>query len=129
MPRDSRSAARSLTAYDPRAVAGREFPVGRGPVQVIVTPDNRYVIVANQGTEKDPDDTSSIIDTTSFTVVATVKTDKGAHGVTVDNSGTFAYIANSFADTVSVVDIAKRKVTETVKVGKKPNGITFMPAR
>ncbi len=38
---------------------------------------------SNQGTEKDPDDTVSMIDTATFTVVATVKTGKRAHGVAV----------------------------------------------
>ncbi len=90
-----------------------------------MTPDDKYVLVANQGSEKEPANTVSMIATANFTVVATMKTDKGAHGVTVDGSGKLAYVTNSFADTVSVIDIAKRNVTATVKVGKAPNGISF----
>ncbi len=106
-----------------RKVIGK-VNVGRGPVQVFATPDNRYVLVANQGTEKDPDDTVSMIETATFTVVATVKTGKGSHGVAINSSGTFAYITNTFADTVSVIDIMKRDTVATVTVGKEPNGIS-----
>ncbi len=108
-----------------RKLVGK-VPVGRGPVQIYVTPDNGYVVVANQGTEKNPDDTVSIIDASNFTVAATVKTGKGAHGVAIDRKGTFAYIANSFADTVSVIDLRKRNVAATVPVGKQPNGISVL---
>lgn len=51
----------------------------------------------------------------------------GAHGVTIDSQGRFAYVTNTFDDSGSVIDIARRKVTATVKVGNGPNGITFLP--
>jgi YVTN family beta-propeller protein len=55
--------------------------VGVGPIQVFATPDGKYVLAANQGIETSPSDTVSIIDTASLEVVATVRTDAGAHGV------------------------------------------------
>src|SRR5512139_1546786 len=101
--------------------------VGRGPIQVFVTPDSKTLLVANQGTAVDPDDTVSVIDTSTFAVTGTLKTDKGAHGVAIDGKSKFAYITNTLADTVSVIDIAKRRLVATVPVGKGPNGISVSP--
>ncbi len=106
-----------------RTLAGK-IPVGRGPVQLFVTPDGRTCLVANQGTKADPDDTVSVIDTRTFTVVATVKTGKGSHGVAIDGKGKFAYVTNTFDNTVSVIDVGARKVVATVPVGAGPNGIS-----
>lgn len=63
-----------------------------------------------------------MIDTSTFTVAGTVKTDRGAHGVAIDAKSRYVDITNSFADTVSVIDIAKRSVIAAVPVGKGPNG-------
>jgi YVTN family beta-propeller protein len=71
---------------DTREVTGR-IDVGRSPIQVHATPDGRFVYVANQGTDEEPDDTVSVIDTASNTVVKTVRTGQGAHGVTVSSDG------------------------------------------
>jgi DNA-binding beta-propeller fold protein YncE len=43
--------------------------VGVRTDQVFVTPDNQYLLVANQGTEADPSTTVSIVDTATFSVV------------------------------------------------------------
>lgn len=55
--------------------------VGRNPIQVFATPDGRFVYVANQGTEADPDNRVSVIAVATNTVVATIETGRGAHGV------------------------------------------------
>ena len=59
-----------------------------------MTPDDRNVLAANQGTKDKPRTTVSIIDTASFMVVGTVETGKGARGVVIDPSSRFAYITN-----------------------------------
>jgi len=104
------------------------IPVGRNPIQVFATPDSRYVYVANQGTETNPDNTVSVIEIASNSVVVTVETGKGAHGVVISDNGTRAFIANTFENTVSVIDTATRKVIKIIKVGEGPGGITFRPA-
>lgn len=101
--------------------------VGAGPIQVFVTPDNQYVLVANQGTVDKPSTTVSLIDTTTFAVVSTVETGKGAHGVAIDPSGKYAYITNIYGNNVAVLDIAARKVVTTVPTAEAPNGISFSP--
>jgi len=90
-----------------------------------VTPDNQYVLVANQGTESNPSTTVSIVDTETFAVMNTVETGQGAHGVVVDPAGTYAYITNIYAGTVTVVDLTTQEVIASIAVGSGPNGISF----
>jgi YVTN family beta-propeller protein len=101
--------------------------VSVGPIQVFVTPDDRYVLAAHQGTKDKPSTTVSIIETASFAVVGTVETGRGAHGIVIDPSSRLAYISNIYGDDVSVIDIAAQKVIATIPSGAGPNGISFSP--
>ncbi len=101
--------------------------VGAVPIQVYVSPDRRHLVVANQGTEERPGTTISIVDTAAFSVVATVETGKGAHGVVIDPSSRHAYVTNIYDDDVAVVDLAERRVVTRVPVEDAPNGISFSP--
>lgn len=103
--------------------------VGRNPIQVFATPDSRYVYVANQGSEAQPADTVSVIDAAAGSIVKTIKTGAGAHGVVVSHDGQFAFVTNIVDGTVSVIDVAEQAVIKTFKVGDGPNGVTFKPTR
>jgi YVTN family beta-propeller protein len=105
----------------------RKIAVGTVPIQLHATPDSRLVLVANQGTPKQPGTTVSVIDVASTKVTATITTGAGAHGVSVDREGRYAFVTNTYANTVSVIDIANRKVVATVPVGRGPNGISVGP--
>ena len=107
-----------------RQVVGK-VSVDHGPIQVFVTPDNKYVLVANQGTEDNPSTTVSIVDIATFKAVSTIETGEGAHGVVIDPSGRYAYITNIYENTVSVIDIEQRTVIATIPSGAAPNGISF----
>ena len=102
--------------------------VGYKPIQLYVTPDGKQVYVANQGTEKKPANTVSVIDTAGNSLVSTITVGRGAHGVVVSDDGAFAFISNIYDDSVSVIDTASRKVVKNFKVGKGPNGITYRRA-
>lgn len=102
-----------------------KLPVGRNPVQVYATPDGRYAYVANQGTEKNPDNTMSVVDMRAKRVAATVVTGKGAHGVVVSGDGKVAFVSNIVDSTVSAIDTTTSTVIRSFKVGAGPNGITF----
>lgn len=101
--------------------------VGIGPIQVFVTPDNRYLLVANQGTEGSPSTAVSIVDTATFSVVNTVETGSGAHGVVIEPSGRYAYITNLYGNSAAVLDLTTQEVIATVPTGTAPNGISFSP--
>ncbi|HJV45721.1 MAG TPA: YncE family protein [Bacillota bacterium] len=102
-----------------------KIPVGVGPAQVYIEPDDKFAFVANQGTEKDPTHSVSKIDLTTKKVVATIDTGKGSHGVTTSADNKYAYVTNMFENTVSVIDNQTNKVVSTVPVGNIPNGISF----
>ena len=100
----------------------RLTPVGRGPVQVAVTADHR-VIVANQGSAKQPDNRVSIFDGASGAALATVEVGQGAHGVALDRDGASAYVTNTYSNTLSVIDLGTLKEVSRVPTGERPNGV------
>jgi YVTN family beta-propeller protein len=117
-----------VAAIDParRKVIGK-VSVGTVPIQVYATPDSRLLLVANQGTRKNPGKTVSVIDVATLKTVQTIETGPGAHGVAIDRAGRLAYVTNIYANSVSVLDLKDRKVIATVPVGKGPNGISVTP--
>lgn len=102
-----------------------KVPVGKGPAQVYIEPDDKYAFVANQGTEDSPSNTVSKIDMSTKKVVATIETGKGAHGVVVSQDNKYAYVTNMYDGTVSVIDNSTDKVIKTTKVEGEPNGISY----
>ncbi|MEO6867132.1 MAG: beta-propeller fold lactonase family protein [Gaiellales bacterium] len=103
-------------------------PTGVGPAQTFVTADGTLLLVANQGTESDPSNTLSILNTTSMKLVGTVETGRGAHGITADPSSRYAFVTNMYDDDVAVVDLTKLKTVSRISVGDTPNGITWSSA-
>ena len=101
---------------------------GRSPIQAFATPDGNFMYVANRGTEREPDNTVSVIDTRRNVVVKTLTTDCGAHGVVVSDDGSSVFIANVFANTASTIDATTQRVIGKVRVGTSPGGITYRPA-
>lgn len=107
-----------------REVTNR-IDVGPNPIQMIATPDGGFVYVANQGTESEPNDTVSVIDTATGEVVKTITTGPGAHGVSVSADGAFVFVTNIADDSVSIIDTESQDVAKTVPVGDRPNGIVY----
>lgn len=102
-----------------------KVPVGAGPAQVYIQPDDKYAFVANQGTEEQPSNTVSKIDLTTKKVITTIETGKGAHGVVVSPDNKYVYVTNMYEGTVSVIDNTTDKIIKTIKVDEEPNGISF----
>jgi YVTN family beta-propeller protein len=92
-----------------RKLTGR-VSVGEGPIQVYVSPDGRYLLAANQGTERRPGSTVSIVDTETFEVVRAVETGSGAHGIVVDPESRHAYVTNIYGNDIAVIDLAAQEV-------------------
>jgi YVTN family beta-propeller protein len=95
-----------------------------GPVQLMVTPDQKFAYVAN-------DSRGSVqkIDLVSNHIVKTIRIapDAGSHGVAFGAGGKLMFITNTGASTVSVIDTDKDEVVQTMKVATAPEGIAFKP--
>lgn len=100
--------------------------VGRLPIQVHATADGRYMLVANEGTEAEPDNRVSVIDLASLTVSATHEVGAGAHGISVDDTGRFAFITSLHDDSLSVIDLEAGSVVSRHDTGQGPNGVTWI---
>lgn len=115
----------ALAVVDLSTDSIEKIPVGVGPAQVYIEPDNKFAFVANQGTEAAPSNTVSKIDLSTKKVVATIETGKGAHGIVASDNNKFVYVTNMFDNTVSVIDNTTNKAIQTVAVDKTPNGISY----
>jgi DNA-binding beta-propeller fold protein YncE len=77
-------------------------PIGGLPIQIPVSPDGKYAIVANTLAAK-----ILVIDTTTDRVVASLACDAGCHGVQFGakkGGGYYAYVSSKFSNRMIVVD-------------------------
>lgn len=73
------------------------------------------------------DNTVSVINTATNTVVGTVPVGAFPVGVAVTPDNAFAYVVNTGDSTVSVISTATNTVVATVHVGNRPQLIAFTP--
>lgn len=104
----------------------KKIEVGIGPAQLYIDSDDKYVYVANQGTEEQPSNSVTKIDLNTVQVAATIQTGNGTHGVIVSPDGRYTYVTNMYDATVSVIDNTSNSVTATIPVDKEPNGISLL---
>lgn len=67
--------------------------------------------------------TVSVINTATNTVIATIPVGASPDQVTILPDGTFAYVTNQVDNTVSVIDIATNMVIATIPGFNGPTGI------
>ena len=88
------------------------IPVPPGPHGIVITPDNRWVYVASDGTS-----TVSVIDTATDKLVENIEVGKNPHGVAVTPEGKFVLVGVYDTDSVAFIDTATRKVVGSVPKG------------
>lgn len=76
----------------------------------------------------DAEDTVSVIDTATNSLVATVTVGLGPEGVAVNPMGTRVYVADLGNEAVSVIDTATNTLVATVPVGVDPFGVAVNSA-
>ena len=121
-----RDATRVAVIDTARREVIERIEVGRLPIQVHATADGRYMLIANEGTEAEPDNRVSVIDLASLTVSATHEVGAGAHGISVDDTGRFAFITSLHDDSLSVIDLEAGSVVSRHDTGQGPNGVTWI---
>ena len=71
--------------------------------------------------------TTSVINTGTNHVIATIPVGNWPYGVVVTPNGEYVYVTNYNSNTVSVINTATNSVTATVPVGSKPCGVAITP--
>jgi YVTN family beta-propeller protein len=123
--------ANSVTLFDvgaDRNLPLGEFPVGGEPNGVVISPDGKFVYVANT-----LDGTVSVlqVDLTVqpvATLLTTLTVGTEPYGIALTPNGTKAYVTNARSNSVSVIDTATNTVVTTItnvgpSVGAEPRGI------
>lgn len=97
------------------------YPVGSVPKVVEVTPDNKYVLVANWCSY-----TVSVISVEKSKVVKTVKIGRYPRGIAINNDSTKAYVAEMGGNRVHVIDL-QDFTTTFIPIGSNPRAIVLSP--
>src|SRR5258708_5527843 len=110
------------------------IPVQFSPFGVAITPNGAFAYVTNTGAVCDlcpfsQPPSVSVIDTATYSVVATIPVGQYPAGVAITPNGAFAYVANFNSNNVSVIDTATNTVTTTVPRVLNPLGVATTPNR
>lgn len=104
---ESRVVAFDVTGARPRQVLS--VTVGLSPVHFAFTQGGRYVYVTNFGGAS-----ISVIDTTSGTVIATIQTPQGPHGLVSSPDGKRLYVACLNGQVLAVIDTTTNTLAQTI---------------
>jgi len=99
--------------------------IGNSPViaSITATPvTSGFAYITNQ-----VDNTVSVIDISTNTVVKTIPVGSVPNGVAVSQDNSKVYISNFGSDNVSVIDASSNTVTATIAIGSRPSGIAISP--
>jgi YVTN family beta-propeller protein len=97
------------------------YPVGSVPKVVEITPDNKYVLVANWCSY-----TVSVISVESNKVIKTVKIGRYPRGIAISNDSTKAYVAEMGGNRIHVINLEDFS-TSHIPIGSNPRAIVLSP--
>ena len=97
------------------------YPVGSVPKVVEITPDNKYLLVANWCSY-----TVSIISVERNKVVKTVKIGRYPRGIAISNDSSKAYVAEMGGNRIHVINLQDFS-TSFIPIGSNPRAIVLSP--
>jgi len=97
------------------------YPVGSVPKVVEVTPDNKYVLVANWCSY-----TVSVISVEKNKIVKTIKIGRYPRGIAINNDSTKAYVAEMGGNRIHVINL-QDFTTSFIPIGSNPRAIVLSP--
>jgi YVTN family beta-propeller protein len=97
------------------------YPVGSVPKVVEVTPDNKYVLVANWCSY-----TVSVISVEKNKVVKAIKIGRYPRGIAVNNDSTKAYVAEMGGNRIHVINLQDFTIS-FIPIGSNPRAIVLSP--
>jgi len=120
--------AQAYTAKNNTVIA--TIPTGITPAGLAVTPNNRYAYVANNNNYGiDNGDSVSVLDLKTNLLKETINHESfnQPYTVTINKSGTRAYVTNSNSTTISVINTATNHVIDTIDGFDGPSGMVITP--
>lgn len=99
---------------------------GETPLSVLMTPDERYLFVANTGSQNAGDNRITVIETATHQVAKTITVGTSPLDLAVSPDGKRVYVSNSQSRSVSVIDVARLEESARLNVstvGDGPFGI------
>lgn len=97
------------------------YPVGSVPKVVEVTPDNKYVLVANWCSY-----TVSVISVATNKLIKTIKIGRYPRGIAISNDSQRAYVAEMGGNRVHVINLQDFS-TSFIPIGSNPRAIVLSP--
>ena len=95
-----------------------EIKVSKGPHNLDITPDGKYLFVANAGSSD-----VAVIDIANKQVIKKIPVSTGHHGIDVSPDGKMVYVSGIGSDKVNVIDPIKLEFVKQIDVGNGPHGI------
>jgi YVTN family beta-propeller protein len=99
------------------------LPEGTRPMSVRMANDGKYIYVSGGRSG-----TISVIDATSYAIVAGIKVGTRPWGLALSPDGKYLFSANGPSDDISVVDLKTNQEIKRVKAGKSPWSIAIVPS-
>ena len=108
------------------------IPTGVVPLSVLMTPDQRYLFVANTGGSAGTSENRvTVIETATHQVAANIEVDTAPLDLAVSANGQLVYVTNSQSKSISVIDVASLTVRPRIRVpisGENgPYGVAIHP--
>ncbi len=108
------------------------IPTGVVPLSVLMTPDERYLFVANTGGVISTDENRlTVIETATHQVAAVIEADIGPLDLTVSADGQLVYVTNSESKSISVIDVAsltrRTRIRVPISGERGPYGVAIHP--
>ncbi|TAD91473.1 MAG: YncE family protein [Alphaproteobacteria bacterium] len=98
--------------------------VGAAPAGIVMTPDDRHLLVGNMGGE-----TVSVIDWRTGRVTQEIRTGKGAHNLFLTPEGDEVLVTNRVAGTITRLDWRTLQVIGDIRASGWPDDVEFSPDR
>ncbi len=107
------------------------IPTGITPLSVLMTPDERYIFVANTGSGRGlSDNRITAIETATHRVAATIEVGEGPLDLALSTDGQLLYVTNSNDKTISVIEVenlTERSRRIRVPAVDGPYGVAISP--
>ena len=97
--------------------------VGRAPAHILLTPDQKQLIVANRES-----DSISVVRTDDLAVTTTIPVGRAPFAIALSPDARRLYAGNVQGGTTSVIDMTTLAVVETLPSGAMPYGIAVAPS-